>query len=228
MHCGAGESSIMKAFLSLAIALAGFATVHPAYALTDYGLTYTLTGFKTSNANVDNFTLTISGINGPLDTENGRYGVFALAFNEPTGFVSATATTPGFTFVPGGLSSATGSGGCDGHGSSSFCFQTTSLISQHPLAANSTLTFEFSVDATGISTWGDSDFKISWDGNKSKDYNDLNPAEESDFKSGYDHVSEGLPPKPAAAPEIDPASASAALTLLAGGLAVLPRRRRRS
>lgn len=220
----------MKAFLSLAIVLAGFATVHPAYALTDDGLTYTLTAFKTSNANVDDFTLTISGINGSADTEKGRYGVFALAFNKPTGFVSATATTPGFTFVPGGLSSGNGGGGCNGSGSSWFCFQTTNLISQHALPVNSTLTFDFQVDAAGVSTWGSGsdDFKISWDGNKSKNYNPLNPAEESDFKSGYKHVSEKLPPKPAAAPEIDPASASAALTLLAGGLAVLPRRRRRS
>ena len=221
----------MKAFLSLAVALAGFATVHPAYALTDDGLTYTLTAFKTSNSNVDNFTLTISGINGSLDTEKGRYGVFALAFNQPAGFVSATATTPGFTFVPGGLSSASGGGGCNGTGNF-FCFQTTNLIPQHALAANSTLSFQFQVDASSLSTWGTAnnpdDFKISWDGSKSKNYNALNPAEESDFKSGYDHVSENLPPQPAAAPEIDPASASAALTLLAGGLTMLRGRRRMS
>jgi len=35
------------------------------------------------------------------------------------------------------------------------------------------------------------------------------------------------PPRPVAAPEIDPASAMAGLTLLAGGLAVLRRRRGR-
>lgn len=215
----------MKAILSLAIALAGFATVHPAYALTADGLTYTLTAFKTSNPDVDNFTLTISGINGPSDTEKGRYGVFALAFNQPAGFVSATAVSPGFTLMMGGLSSGSSGGGCTGSGNF-FCFQTTQPIVQTALAANSTLSFDFQVNASGISTWGSAnnqdDFKISWDGSKSKNYNS------SSFKSGYDHVSQNLAPKAAAAPEIDPASASAAITLLAGGLAALRGRRRES
>ena len=46
---------------------------------------------------------------------------------------------------------------------------------------------------------------------------------------GLAHAVTPLPPKyrqlPAAAPEIDPASAASALTLLAGGLAVFGRRR---
>lgn len=224
----------MKAkFLSLAIALAGFATVHPAYALTADGLTYTLTAFKTSNPDVDNFTLTISGINGSSDTEKGRYGVFALAFNQPTGFVSATAVSPGFTLMMGGLSSGSSGGGCNGSGNF-FCFQTTQPILQTALAANSTLSFDFQVNATGISTWGaannQDDFKISWDGSKSKNYHydAQNPTNSGSFKSGYDHVSQNLAPKAAAAPEIDPASASAAITLLAGGLAALRGRRRES
>jgi hypothetical protein len=65
----AGESSSMKAILSLAVALAGFLPILPAQALTADGLTYTLTAFTTANPDVDNFTLTISGINGSSDTE---------------------------------------------------------------------------------------------------------------------------------------------------------------
>lgn len=209
-------------FLSLAVAVAGCIAVLPAHALTADGLTYTLTAFKTADKKVDDFTLTISGINGPSDSEGGRYGVFALAFNKPTGFVGATAPT-GFGFDLGGLSSGSG-GGCNGKGNF-FCFQSTPhSIAQSILAADSTLSFTFSVEAGGLSTWGTinnpDDFKISWDGRKSKDYG------KDDFKSGYDLVSQNLRPKPAAAPEIDPASATGAVTLLAGGLALLRSRRR--
>lgn len=218
-------------FLSLTIALAGCMIIHPAHAkLAGDGLVYTLTAFKTANPDVDDFTLTITGINSAADQEGNRYGVFALAFNDPTGFVSATAPT-GFMNESGGLSSGSGGGGCDGSGNF-FCFQNTQPIAQSSLAANSTLTFDFSVDASGISTWGTAndpdDFKISWDGGKSTGYDGNDPGGSGDFKSGYDHVSNNLAIRPAAAPEIDPASASAAFTLLAGGLALLRGRRRRS
>ena len=208
-------------FLSLAIAVAGCIAVMPAHALTADGLTYTLTAFKTADPKIDNFTLTISGINGTSDTEGGRYGVFALAFNQPAGFVDATAPS-GFGYHSGGLSSG-GGGGCNGTGNF-FCFQNTQSIAQSALAANSTLSFNFSVQAGGLSTWGSisnpDDFKISWDGRKSRHYGT------DDFKSGYDLVSRNLPPTPAAAPEIDPASATGALTFLAGGLMLLRSRRR--
>lgn len=202
----------MKAILSLAVALAGFLPILPAQALTADGLTYTLTAFTTTNPSFDNFTLTISGINGTSDTEGGRYGVFALAFNQPTGYLGVAANPTGFATQSGGLSSS-GAGGCNGSGNF-FCFQNLMPIAQSALAANSTLNFNFSVAATGISTWGTSvnpdDFKISWDGGN----------------NNYDHVSANL--APAAAPEIDPASATAALTFLAGGLAMLGGRRRKS
>lgn len=201
----------MKAILSLAVALAGFLPILPAQALTADGLTYTLTAFTTANPDVDNFALTISGINGPSDTEGGRDGVFALAFNQPTGYMGV-APPSGFVTESGGLSSS-GAGGCNGSGNF-FCFQNILPIASSALAANSTLTYDFSVAATGISTWGTSsnpdDFKISWVGSK----------------NNYDHVSANL--APAAAPEIDPASATAALTFLAGGLAMLGGRRRKS
>lgn len=204
----------MKAILSLAVALAGFLPVLPAQALTADGLTYTLTAFTTASPDVDNFTLTISGINGASDTEGNRYGVYALAFNQPTGYLGITAMPAGFATQSGGLSSG-GSGGCNGSGNF-FCFQDLLPIAQSSLAANSTLSFDFSVAATGIATWGTAvnpdDFKISWDGGK----------------NNYDHVSQNLTPTPAAAPEIDPSSATAALTFLAGGLAMLGGRRRKS
>lgn len=207
-------------FLGFAVALVGCVAVLPAYALTADGLTYTLTAFKTANPDVDNYTLTISGINAPSDTEGGRYGVLALAFNEPSGFVSATAPS-GFTEMSGGLDAS----GCTGSGNF-FCFKDNGSITQSALAANSQLTFDFSVNATGLSTWGSmatpDDFKITWDGSNSKTHRD------GTFTSGYDLVSENLQPTPAKAPEIDPASASAALTFLAGGLTVLRGRRRRS
>lgn len=212
-----------RKLLSLAIALAGYASIHPAQALTADGLTYTLTAFATSNPTVADLTLTISGINGPADTEGGRYGVFAIAFNDPSVFAQITGVPAGFTPMPGGLSSG-GGGGCDGKGSTFFCVQNTQPIMQATLAANSTLNFNFAVDLSGFDPSAaadyEDDFKISWDGSKSNNYGG------SDFKSGYDHVSENLTLSPAAAPEIDPASATAALTLLAGGLATLRGRRK--
>jgi len=219
----------MKKFLSLALAMAGFMVVLPAYAsLQADGLTYTLTAFATPKPNVANLTLSISGINGASDTEGGRYGVFAIAFSDPSGFAKITGIPTGFELLPGGLSSG-GGGGCDGHGNF-VCFQNTQAITQSSLAADSTLNFDFSVDLSNFSASAaedyEGDFKISWDGGKSKKYGT------SAFKSGYDHVSEELTPDigstPHAAPEIDPASATAALTFLAGGLAVMRGRRRRA
>lgn len=211
-------------FLSLAVAVAGCMAVLPAYALTADGLTYTLSAFATPNPDVANVTLTISGINGPSDTEGGRYGVFAIAFNDPSAFAQITGIPAGFELMPGGLSSGSG-GGCDGHGNF-ICVQNTQPIAQSSLAADSTLNFNFSVDLSHFSASAaadyQDDFKISWDGSKSKNYGS------GGFKSGYDHVSENLPLTPAPAPEIDPGSAAAALTFLAGGLASLRGRRRRT
>lgn len=229
----------MKAkVLSLAAVVAGCMVVLPAYAsLQADGLTYTLTAFATPNPHVDNLTLTISGINGSSDTEGGRYGVVAFAFNNPTGFAEITGAPSGFTIVPGGLSSG-GGGGCDGHGNFT-CFQSTLPISQSSLAADSSLSFNFTVHlddysaaAAAAATDYQDDFKISWDGSKSKNYhyNWQDPTDGGNFKSGYDHVSQNIVidsgPPAHAAPEIDAASATAALTFLIGGLAVMRGRRR--
>lgn len=215
----------MKArFLSLAVALAGCMAVLPAHALTADGLTYTLTAFATPNPEVAGLTLTISGINGAADTEGGRYGVFAIAFNNPPGATFASVPT-GFALTPGGLSSGSSGGGCNGTGNF-VCFQNTQPISQSLLAANSTLSFDFAVDMSGMSAAADGDyqddFKISWDGSKSNDYGSTN------FKSGYDHVSENLALTPTPAPEIDTSSAASALTFLLGGLAMIRARRRKA
>jgi hypothetical protein len=230
----------MKRFLSLALAVAGFMVVLPAYAsLQADGLTYTLTAFATPDPHVDTLTLTISGINGSSDTEGGRYGVFAIAFNDPTGFATITGAPSGFALVPGGLSSG-GGGGCNGHGNF-VCFENTKPISQSSLPADSTLSFAFTVGlddysaaaAAAAADYQD-DFKISWDGSKSKNYHYdwQDPTDSGNFKSGYDHVSQNIaidaPPAAHAAPEIDPASATAALTFLIGGLAVMRGQRRRS
>lgn len=229
----------MKKILSFALAMAGCLVVLPAYAsLQADGLTYTLTAFKTPDPNVETINLTIAGINGSSDTEGGRYGVFAIAFNDPTGFASITGAPSGFVLVPGGLSSG-GGGGCNGHGNFD-CFENTLPISQSSLPADSTLSFDFTValvdspaTAAAVLAYQD-DFKISWDGSKSKNYhyNWQDPTDSGDFKSGYDHVSQNIvidaAPPAHAAPEIDPASATAALTFLIGGLAVMRGRRRPS
>jgi len=222
----------MKRFLSLAIAVAGFSVILPAQALTADGLTYTLTAFATPTPDVLDFDVTISGINGPADTEGGRYGVFAIAFNDPTGIATITGVPTGFELMPGGLSSG-GGGGCDGHGNF-ICVQNTQPIQQSSLPQDSTLSFNFLADITDpaalVASDYEDDFKISWDGSKSNgyQYNPQDPTAAGSFESGYDHVSESLLQPPAAAPEIDPGSATAALTLLAGGLAMLRGRRRRS
>ena len=162
------------------IALAvGFPTsaVH-ANSITDFGVTYSLTSTPL-NGLTDEFTLTITGINGTLDTENGRAGFSAVAFNQPANYKnnSATTTAPGFTEEDGGLSSG-GSGGCNGSGNF-FCFQ-SSTVSGPVLAPNSTLTFVFDVTLnSGTFAGYDPDFKIEWFGTK---------------VGGYDHVSELLAP----------------------------------
>ena len=60
------------------------------------GLTYTLFE-STLSPTVDQFTLDITGINGPTDTEGGRYGVQLFAFNQPGSRVT-TGSLSGFTY----------------------------------------------------------------------------------------------------------------------------------
>ncbi len=149
----------MRIYLIAAIAcVVGLATwpVHASTLVAD-GVTYSLTE-TALNSTTDQFTLAISGINGPSDTEQGRYGVQSFAFGEPANFSSATAPS-GFTFMTGGLSS----GGCNGSGNF-FCFS-GSTPSGPALAANSVLDFAFDVTLSSGSFAGyDPSFKINWVG----------------------------------------------------------------
>lgn len=134
----------------------------PAHAsLIADGITYTLTEATTANPLVDQFTLSISGINGPSDTEGGRYGVNALAFNKPSNFSTAGAPA-GFTFESEGLDSS----GCHGPGNF-FCFDANTTPSGPVLAANSSLDFVFAVTllSGSFADWAP-DFKIDWVGTK--------------------------------------------------------------
>jgi hypothetical protein len=188
----------------MAIVAAGIAAMPAEASLTADGVTYTLLEATTANPQVDQLTLNIAGINGPLDTEGGRYGVQSLAFTDPVGFITA-APPGGFTFEPGGLNS----NGCNGTGNF-FCFNASTTPTGPALAADSGLSFNFTVTATNLPGW-DPDFKIDWVGTQ----------------NNYDLVSLPLAPETQQAPEIDPSSATAALTLLAGGLAVIRGRRRK-
>lgn len=160
-------------------------------ALIVNGITYTLVETPTGNPLTDQFTLTITGINGPSDTEGGRSGVGAIAFNEPANFASATAPA-GFTFVGGGLNA----NGCNSTGNF-FCFDAITNPPTSPaLAANSTLQYTFTVTLSSGSFAGyNPDFKIDWIGSK----------------NNYDLVSLPLTPTTAPPPTTVPEPASLAL-----------------
>jgi len=170
--------------------------------LTADGVTYTLTETVVTST-MDDFTLAITGINGPLDTEMGRSGVQSFAFNnEGAGW---TVTPPsGFSLMPGGLNS----GGCDGSGSKFFCFSANTTPPTTPaLAANSSLSFMFSISGSGLSSWTP-DFKINWIGSN----------------NNYDLVSKAIPITPGGGSSVpEPAS----LGLLGLGLAGLGLARRK-
>ena len=100
----------------------GVIAAAPAHAsLVADGITYTLTETSTADPLTDHFVLSITGINGPADTEGGRSGVNAIAFNDAANMTGATAPA-GFVFVDGGLNST----GCNGSGNF-FCFDNTSI-----------------------------------------------------------------------------------------------------
>jgi PEP-CTERM motif len=186
----------LSTLAALAVGAALATTPARATVIAD-GITYTLTEFTTGSSLTDQFVLSISGINGTSDTEGGRSGVNAIAFNPPSHFSSAVMITPpsGYTFVSGGLNAS----GCNGSGNF-FCFDNTAIppIPSTPFAANSTLSLTFDVTLSSGSFSGyDPDFKIDWVGSK----------------NNYGLVSEALDPTPGTkVPE--PAS----LALLASGL----------
>jgi hypothetical protein len=146
------------------------------------GITYSLTAWTVSSSAqeiTDQFTLTITGINGPKDTEGGRYGFDAVAFNPPAKKYSASTTAAGFT------EKSNGSGNF-------FCFK-SSAPTGPALAPNSTVTFVFDLTIySGSFASYAPDFKIDWVGTQNH----------------YDLVSETLTPVFLATPPDPPTHSS--------------------
>jgi len=124
------------------------------------GITYEL-DLLSVVGNTGNFALAISGVNTASDTEKGRTGINAFAFNDPAVGTAVSGTSTGFTFQAGGLNSS----GCDGSGNF-FCFKNTSAVFQQPLASAGTLLFSVTSDTIGSWTGWTPSFKIDWTGNK--------------------------------------------------------------
>ena len=133
--------------------------------LTADGITYTLTETSITNGGLTgNFTFTISGENTASDTEGGRSGINAIAFNQPApGTVTSgtMSSPPNFTFQLGGLNSS----GCNLTGNF-FCFDNTTIPPTPGGTLSGLLTFNFSVTANTAGVWNGytTDLKIDWVG----------------------------------------------------------------
>ena len=146
--------------------LAIFAGAPASASLIADGVTYTL--FETSlSPTEDQFTLEITGINGPTDTEGSRYGVNSLAFTEPAPGSVVTGSMTGFAFMTGGLNAM----GCDGTGNF-YCFKANTKPTAPALAANSDLTFTFDLTVAQAGEFANynPDFKIQWLGGAAGKY----------------------------------------------------------
>jgi len=171
----------------------------PAHAqLTADGITYTLTETVVNPA-TDAFTLNITGINAVhTDTEGGRYGVQSFALNGLLTGWTETTSMSNWSVVSGGLDA----GGCSTHGNGWSCLQNNNGLGTNPLAANSSLSYDFRISGAGLANW-DPSFKINWVGSQ----------------NNYNLVSQTLTPR--RAPEVNLEGAPSALMLLIGALAVL-------
>lgn len=148
-------------YIAAVVAVLGLVSTSAHATLIDQGITYNLVESATGDPLTDQFTLTISGINATTDQEGGRYGVESFAFNPPKQFASAAAPT-GFTEQSGGLNAT----GCNGSGNF-FCFSANTVPTAPPLAANSVLSYIFSITLSSGDFSGYSpDFKINWVGTK--------------------------------------------------------------
>ena len=198
---------VMRRVLIAALAAAAsIAIASPASAavLIADGITYNLTLNSITNGNkTGNFTLAISGINTVSDTEGGRTGINAFAFNDPAVGTAVSGISSGFTFQTGGLNAT----GCDGSGNF-YCFKNTSASFPSPLPSSLSLFFNVTSDTAGSwANWGTTDFKIDWVGSQ----------------NNYDLVSLAIPLNTAV-----PEPATWALMLLGfGGIGMAMRRRRK-
>jgi len=214
----------MKALGSAATAALLFLLpVSPANAvLTVEGITYTLTEANTADPLTDRFTLSISGINGATDPKPTRTGIDAIAFNQPTGFTTATMISPGnYTLVMGGLDSD----GCKQNAANFFCFDNTLIDENNNIPTTlmgSTATYIFDITtATGDFTGYNPSFKINYVGT----------ANNYDLVSKTIGLNGGTPGQQCATPPCDvdvPEPTSLILlgsALMTGGLALRRRRR---
>jgi len=202
-------------------AAASIAIASPASAaltLVDHGITYQLDLNSVTNGGLTgNFALAISGINTASDTEKGRTGINAFAFNDPAVGTAVSGSSSGFTFQTGGLNSS----GCDGSGNF-FCFADTSFVFPSPLPSAGSLAF--SVTSNTVGSWAAwaPDFKIDWTGSQNN-YDLVSKAITVNNCTG-----EGCPtPTPFSGGVPEPAT-WAMMLLGFGGIGMAMRRTRRS
>src|SRR5262249_45496054 len=180
----------------------------PARALTADGITYVLQATSPLNATTVSFDLQVTGINGPADTEGGRFGVQSFAFNNiPGGTGNFSSATGPAGFTASGPPNGLNSGGCDGSGSF-VCFGGPTPGGP-ALPANSTLDLLFSVTlfSGNFLTWAP-DLKINWVGTQ----------------NNYDLVSQAITVTAVPAPTVG--AGLPGLMAACVGLLVLGRRRR--
>lgn len=153
----------MNKFITAMAGLAAMSIASPAMAeaLVVEGISYELTQTSITDGGLTgNFILEISGINTASDTEGGRTGINAFAFNDAPTAVSGLSD--GFTFQLGGLNST----GCSGSGNGFFCFDNTSATFPAPLTDSLSLMFSVTSDTSGVWLDWDPSFKIDWVGSK--------------------------------------------------------------
>ena len=156
----------MKLALAAAALLLASTSAH---ALVADGITYTLVENSITNGGkTASFTLTISGENTASDTEGGRTGINAIAFNQPAPGTVTTGvmTSPaGYTFALGGLNSS----GCDGSGNF-YCFDNTAIPNTggpfpgSPLSGPLSFDFNVTADTAGVWAGYKTALKIDWVG----------------------------------------------------------------
>src|SRR5438270_7620857 len=130
-----------------AIGVAGMAAPASAQAvLVDQGITYQL-DLNSITGNTGYFTLNISGINTASDTEGGRTGINAFAFNDPATGNATSGTSTGFTFHTGGLNS----GGCNGNGNF-YCFGNSGYVLP-ALGSGGSMSLNFNVTSNTAGSW---------------------------------------------------------------------------